>query len=237
MIRNELIGKRFLSISSELNINDLPIDNINTWPWSKGFIRAANHRDPKISDLQVFVEYDDKELETREWISVYCEGLFHCFLVEDRLVTAERHFDKNVSWPALAFAVLLSSINLPSNQTAVEYLLDKKLEFCEIVCLQPFQGNEVINKQFETNYALKYEIRNWLDFQNSQRIFLTTPSILIGYRVQVYRLEGKTQWYTAVIVGYNESSQEMVLTDDTVLEEHVEDPGLIQINIIDTSGK
>lgn len=43
--------------------------------------------------------------------------------------------------------------------------------------------------------------------QDGQRILLTTPSVLVGFRVEVYRAEGTTQWYTAVIVGYNESTK------------------------------
>lgn len=35
---------------------------------------------------------------------------------------------------------------------------------------------------------------------------MSTPSVLVGYRVEVYRAEGTTQWYTAVIVAYNEAS-------------------------------
>ncbi|KAK3611670.1 hypothetical protein CHS0354_012042 [Potamilus streckersoni] len=55
----------------------------------------------------------------------------------------------------------------------------------------------------------------------------------MGYRVEVYRAEGTTQWYTAVIQSYNHTSKSLVLTDDTVLEEHNEDPSLIQMQLID----
>lgn len=50
-------------------------------------------------------------------------------------------------------------------------------------------------------------VRRWLEYQDGQRILLTTPSVLVGYRVEVYRAEGTTQWYTACIVGYNESTR------------------------------
>ena len=36
---------------------------------------------------------------------------------------------------------------------------------------------------------------------------LTGASFLSGLRLQVYRAEGTTQWYTAVTTGYNTSSQ------------------------------
>lgn len=54
---------------------------------------------------------------------------------------------------------------------------------------------------------LKAAVRRWAEQQDGQRILLTTPSVLVGYRVEVYRAEGTTQWYTAVIVGYNEATR------------------------------
>lgn len=48
--------------------------------------------------------------------------------------------------------------------------------------------------------------RRWMEAQDGQRILLTTPSVLVGFRVEVYRSEGTTQWYTAVICGYNEAT-------------------------------
>lgn len=54
-------------------------------------------------------------------------------------------------------------------------------------------------------------IQEWTRCQDGQSILLATPSVLVGYRVQVYRAEGTTQWYTAVIVGYNESTRVRLL--------------------------
>lgn len=54
---------------------------------------------------------------------------------------------------------------------------------------------------------LKTAVRRWAEQQDGQRILLTTPSVLVGYRVEVYRAEGTTQWYTAVIIGYNEATR------------------------------
>lgn len=55
---------------------------------------------------QVLVEYDDVEWHRREWISIYKEGLFHLFLVEQGLVWGERQDPFTPSqttalWPAL----------------------------------------------------------------------------------------------------------------------------------------
>lgn len=58
---------------------------------------------------------------------------------------------------------------------------------------------------------LRAEVRRWAELQDGQRILLTTPSVLVGYRVEVYRAEGTTQWYTAVIVGYNEATRVSLL--------------------------
>lgn len=54
-------------------------------------------------------------------------------------------------------------------------------------------------------------VRQWSEYQDGQRILLTTPSVLVGYRVEVYRAEGTTQWYTAVIVSYNENTKVLLL--------------------------
>lgn len=54
---------------------------------------------------------------------------------------------------------------------------------------------------------LRLAAKRWTEQQDGQRILLTTPSVLVGYRVEVYRAEGTTQWYTAVIVGYNEATR------------------------------
>lgn len=54
---------------------------------------------------------------------------------------------------------------------------------------------------------LRAAVRRWAEQQDGQKILLTTPSVLMGYRVEVYRAEGTTQWYTAVIIGYNEATR------------------------------
>lgn len=54
---------------------------------------------------------------------------------------------------------------------------------------------------------LRAAVRRWSELQDGQRILVTTPSVLVGYRVEVYRAEGTTQWYTAVIVSYNEATR------------------------------
>lgn len=54
--------------------------------------------------------------------------------------------------------------------------------------------------------SLAEEASEWRSTQDGQRILTTTPSVLGGCRAQVYRAAGATQWYTAVIVGFNENT-------------------------------
>jgi hypothetical protein len=54
--------------------------------------------------------------------------------------------------------------------------------------------------------AVREAVRKWAELQAGQRILVTTPSVVVGYRCQVYRSEGATQWYTAVIVGLDEET-------------------------------
>ena len=75
-------------------------------------------------------------------------------------------------------------------------------------------------------------MRGWLEEAAAQRLLLTTPSVLLGERLAVYRVEGTTQWYSAFIIAHNQTSGEFTVTDDTVLEEHLESPELVQMRIL-----
>ncbi|EEC07708.1 hypothetical protein IscW_ISCW018594 [Ixodes scapularis] len=90
----------------------------------------------------------------------------------------------------------------------IEYLCDRQLEFVDYAELRIYQERDVdveacCLEQGEARRAVK----RWVEFQDGQRILVTTPSVLVGYRVQVYRAEGTTQWYTAVIISYNETTR------------------------------
>ena len=80
------------------------------------------------------------------------------------------------------------------------------------------------------------EVRKWCEDVAAQRILLTTPSVLVGERLSVYRVEGTTQWYSAFIIGHNQETREFTVTDDTVLEEHLENPELVQMRILGEGG-
>ncbi|KAJ9598028.1 hypothetical protein L9F63_026867, partial [Diploptera punctata] len=108
--REEIVGKRFLSVSG---FTKLKLGKISEWGWRAGVIRAASHKDTSHQDLQVLVEYDDVEWHRREWICIYKKGLFNMFMVEHSLVWADRvdPLSKNSSsstvlWPALVSRLL-----------------------------------------------------------------------------------------------------------------------------------
>ncbi|XP_037775254.1 PH domain-containing protein DDB_G0287875-like, partial [Penaeus monodon] len=135
-----------------------------------------------------------------------------------------------IPWPALVYVGLVDQAGISEHKyRPVEYLVDRTLDYHDYTQLQPYQDGEcAIVCGEECGRA----VRAWVGEQDGQRILLTTPSVLVGFRVQVYRAEGTTQWYTAVIVGYNHATRELTVTDDTVLEEHSEDPSLVQIRLI-----
>lgn len=64
-----------------------------------------------------------------------------------------------------------------------------------------------IQSPAKSDPEVRKEIRRWCEYQDGQSILLTTPSVLVGYRIEVYRAEGTTQWYTAVIQSYNDNTR------------------------------
>lgn len=50
MKREEIVGKRFLSVSGFIKLKQ---NKISEWGWRAGVIRASSHRDNKHPDLQV----------------------------------------------------------------------------------------------------------------------------------------------------------------------------------------
>ena len=69
------------------------------------------------------------------------------------------------------------------------------------------QEEELNTSIIKDQSDIRKAVRNWVEEQNCQKILLTTPSVLVGYRLRVYRAEGTTQWYTAVIKSYNATSR------------------------------
>ena len=137
------------------------------------------------------------------------------------------------------FDPLVDNLNLWKNklQKPVEFLGDLKLDFQDYNKLKTIRRYDSnipgINQSFQTREC----IQQWSELQDSQHILTSTPLVLIGLRLQVYRAEGTTQWFTAVVTGYNEGTSEFTVTDDTVLEEHYEDPRLTQMSILGDGSK
>ena len=69
------------------------------------------------------------------------------------------------------------------------------------------EGDEYRYDSVCGNEILKKEIRTWVDYQDGQKILMTTPVVLLGSRLEVYRAEGTTQWYTAFIHSLNDASK------------------------------
>ncbi|XP_061186493.1 lysine-specific demethylase 3A-like isoform X2 [Saccostrea echinata] len=232
--REEIVGKRFLSVKSQAK---LKLGKISEWEWRSGVVRAVSSRDSSRSDLSVLIEFDESDWEQREWIKIH--SVFQVFLVEQTLVWSERLDPESkttsVEWPALNFRSIVDKVGLSScRKRPIEFFDDQLLAFVEDKNLHCFQETELLsNPVFEAYPSLNQAVKNWLDYQDGQRILLTTPTVLVGYRLEVYRAEGTTQWYTAVIQSYNHTTKSLSLTDDTVLEEHNEDPALIQMRLID----
>ena len=90
------------------------------------------------------------------------------------------------------------------------------------------------------NAEVLKDIRTWLEYQEGQSILLTTPSVLVGFRVEVYRAEGTTQWYTAVIQSYNDSTRvsrrfcvfSVKIKIDTARNNDVGDMHIVYISIL-----
>lgn len=78
-------------------------------------------------------------------------------------------------------------------------------------------------------------LRSWHLFQDAQALFAsaTMAPSLVGHRVKVYKFPSTTQWYTAVIMGYEPKSGRLRLIDDTVLEQHYEAPSQTEMHLID----
>ena len=52
-IREEIVGKRFLSVSGYAK---LKLSKISEWCWKAGVIRASTHKDNTVKDLQVVLK-------------------------------------------------------------------------------------------------------------------------------------------------------------------------------------
>ncbi|XP_063637906.1 probable JmjC domain-containing histone demethylation protein 2C isoform X1 [Pan troglodytes] len=188
----------------------------------------------------VYVEFDDLEWDKREWVKVYED--FSTFLVEYHLIWAKRNDpsqtqgskSKQIQWPALTFKPLVER-NIPSSVTAVEFLVDKQLDFLtEDSAFQPYQDDiDSLNPVLRDNPQLHEEVKVWVKEQKVQEIFMQGPYSLNGYRVRVYRQDSATQWFTGIITHHDLFTRTMIVMNDQVLEPQNVDPSMVQMTFLD----
>jgi len=164
---------------------------------------------------------------------------FQLFLVEERLTVAHRPNSQGSSattgtlYPALVYSPLVDKVDMfKTKKLPVEFLSDNKLVFQEYSHLRTIKEWDPTLPGLAVCERSRREVLRWAEQRAGQQILLTTPTVLVGYRAEVYRVEGTTQWYSAVIVGYSQETGEFTVTDDTVLEEHCENPTLVQMRIL-----
>eukprot|EP00092_Neocalanus_flemingeri_P031974 GFUD01034744.1.p2 GENE.GFUD01034744.1~~GFUD01034744.1.p2 ORF type:complete len:342 (+),score=84.10 GFUD01034744.1:1122-2147(+) len=164
---------------------------------------------------------------------------FQLFFVEDRLTVAHRPNSQGSSattgtlYPALVFKPLVDKVDIfKTKKLPVEFLSDNKLVFQEYTHLKTITEWDPTIPGLAICSRSENEVKRWVEEGAGQRILLTTPSVLVGERVSVYRVEGTTQWYSAFIIGHNQETGEFTVTDDTVLEEHLENPDIVQMRIL-----
>ncbi|XP_059026114.1 probable JmjC domain-containing histone demethylation protein 2C isoform X2 [Mustela lutreola] len=222
--RLELVGKRFLCVAVGEEARPERRESGRCWRgWRAGVIRAVSHRDSRNPDLAVYVEFDDLEWDKREWVKVYED--FSTFLVEYHLIWARRidpsqtqgSKSKQIQWPALTFKPLVEK-SIPSSITAVEFLVDKQLDFLtEDSAFQPYQDDiDSLNPVLRDNPQLQEEVKVWVKEQKVQEIFMQGPYSLNGYRVRVYRQDSATQWFTGIITHHDLFTRTMIVMNDQV---------------------
>ncbi|TFK11756.1 putative JmjC domain-containing histone demethylation protein 2C [Platysternon megacephalum] len=122
-----------------------------------------------------------------------------------------------------------------SSITAVEFLVDKQLDFVtEDSAFQPYQDDvDSLNPVLRDNPQLHEEVKVWVKEQKVQEIFMQGPYSLNGYRVRVYRQDSATQWFTGIITHHDLFTRTMIVMNDQVLEPQNVDPSMVQMTFLD----
>ncbi|XP_006256422.2 probable JmjC domain-containing histone demethylation protein 2C isoform X2 [Rattus norvegicus] len=187
--RPELVGKRFLCVAAGEDARPERGQSGCGRGWRAGVIRAVSHRDRGHPDLAVYVEFDDLEWDKREWVKVYED--FSTFLVEYHLIWAKRKDpsqtqgskSRQIQWPALTFKPLVEN-SIPSSVTAVEFLIDKQVDFLtEESAFQLYQDDiDSLKPELRDNPQLHAEVKVWVKEQKVQEIFMQGENIGITSR-------------------------------------------------------
>ncbi|XP_058527941.1 probable JmjC domain-containing histone demethylation protein 2C isoform X3 [Ochotona princeps] len=125
--------------------------------------------------------------------------------------------------------------SIPSSITAVEFLVDKQLDFLtKDSAFQPYQDDiDSLNPVLRDNPQLHEEVKVWVKEQKVQEIFMQGPYSLNGYRVRVYRQDSATQWFTGIITHHDLFTRTMIVMNDQVLEPQNVDPSMVQMTFLD----
>uniref|UniRef100_A0A8C6EQ08 Jumonji domain containing 1C n=1 Tax=Marmota marmota marmota TaxID=9994 RepID=A0A8C6EQ08_MARMA len=125
--------------------------------------------------------------------------------------------------------------SIPSSITAVEFLIDKQLDFLtEDSAFQLYQDDiDSLNPVLRDNPQLHEEVKVWVKEQKVQEIFMQGPYSLNGYRVRVYRQDSATQWFTGIITHHDLFTRTMIVMNDQVLEPQNVDPSMVQMTFLD----
>ena len=51
------------------------------------------------------------------------------------------------------------------------------------------------------------KVKDWKLLQDGQHILTTIPALVLGFRMKVYRVEGTTQWFSAVSQSFNQETR------------------------------
>uniref|UniRef100_A0ABD2WUE2 JmjC domain-containing histone demethylation protein 2C n=1 Tax=Trichogramma kaykai TaxID=54128 RepID=A0ABD2WUE2_9HYME len=135
---------------------------------------------------------------------------------------------KIIPWPVITYYSLVQLEELPVDKRPIEFIQTRRLAFLNSDKLP------LVDECWEMTKGVSHwgkAVRRWVELQDTQSILIDTPSLLAGFRVRVYR-DGTTQWFTAVVLGAHTNGQDVSMIDDTVLEDHSQDPHLVQIKVI-----
>ena len=51
------------------------------------------------------------------------------------------------------------------------------------------------------------KVKDWKLLQDGQHILTTIPALVVGFRMRVYRVEGTTQWFSAISQAFNQETR------------------------------
>ncbi|TKC38760.1 hypothetical protein EI555_011974 [Monodon monoceros] len=221
--RPELVGKRFLCLAVGEEAQPKRGESGRCCRgWRAGVIRAVSHRDSRNPDLATQFKIKGSEAKEVQMIST------KIMVPPEAILMMEAKEDLKTFKP-------LVEKSIPSSITAVEFLVDKQLDFLtEDSAFQPYEDDiDSLNPVLRDNPQLQEEVKVWVKEQKVQEIFMQGPYSLNGYRVRVYRQDSATQWFTGIITHHDLFTRTMIVMNDQVLEPQNVDPSMVQMTFLD----